>query len=381
MKDMKNILITGGAGFIGSSISLKLIDKGYRVTVLDNLSKQIHGEDPEQSYLYSHIKNKVNFIYGDVRNRKDWDEALKNQDAVIHLAAETGTGQSMYEIAKYTEVNIGGTALLLDILTNQKTSVKKIILSSSRAIYGEGKYSCGEHGFVYPAERKEKDMLCGQFENLCPFCNKPVMVEATDEDSMIHPASIYGLTKQVQEYMALLTGNSIKIPVVIYRYQNIYGPGQSLKNPYTGILSVFSTKLILGHDINIFEDGNESRDFVYIDDVADATVLGIKNTKADNQVFNIGSGKPVSVLKVACTLKELYNSQSKITVTGNFRIGDIRHNYADISKIKNRLNFFPRYDFEIGIKLFVEWVKKEKIDNNESYQKSLEEMKSKGLFK
>jgi dTDP-L-rhamnose 4-epimerase len=378
---MNNILVTGGAGFIGSSISLKLIDKGYRVTVLDNLSKQIHGEHPEQSYLYSRIKNKVNFIYGDVRNRKDWEAALKNQDAVIHLAAETGTGQSMYEIDKYTEVNIGGTALLLDILTNQETNVKKIILSSSRAIYGEGKYFCGEHGFVYPAERKEKDMLCGQFENMCPFCNKPVMPEATDEDSMIHPASIYGLTKQVQEHMVLLTCNSIKIPAVIYRYQNVYGPGQSLKNPYTGILSVFSTKLILGRDINIFEDGNESRDFVYIDDVVEATVLGLEDINVDNQVFNIGGGKPVSVLKVARTLKELYNSKSNIAVTGNFRIGDIRHNYADIAKIKSRFNFFPRYDFKTGIKLFVEWAKKEKIDNNELYQESLEEMKSKGLFK
>jgi dTDP-L-rhamnose 4-epimerase len=378
---MKKNLISGGAGFIGSTTALKLIEKGYIVTVLDNLSKQIHGDISEQSYLYQRIKDKVHFIHGDVSVRTDWEKALSSQDAVIHLAAETGTGQSMYEIEKYTKINIGGTALLLDILANQKTTIKKVIVASSRAIYGEGKYFCEKHGSVYPDERKETDMLRGDFENKCPLCGKTVKFEATDENSKIHPSSIYGITKQVQEQMALLSCKAINIPAVTYRYQNVYGPGQSLKNPYTGILSIFSTNLLYDQPLNIFEDGKESRDFVYIDDVVDATILGLEKPEADFQVFNVGSGQCTSVETVAEVLKRRYNSKSLISITGNFRVGDIRHNYADISKIQNMLGFSPRYTFKQGIKLFTEWVTKEKIEKDDSYQKSLLEMKAKGLFK
>jgi dTDP-L-rhamnose 4-epimerase len=378
---MKNILITGGAGFIGSSVALKLLDKGYNVTVLDNLSKQIHGEKPKTSFLYCRIKDKVNFVKGDVSLRADWEKALLDQDAVIHLAAETGTGQSMYEIEKYTNINIGGTSLMLDILTNTKHPVKKIIVASSRAIYGEGKYLCEEHGIVYPNERNEQDMLNKDFENKCPICGKSILLKATDETSKIHPSSIYGITKQVQEQMVLLSCKSIAIPAVAYRYQNVYGPGQSLKNPYTGILSIFSTNMLHNQPINIFEDGQESRDFVYIDDVVDATILGLEKKEADYHVFNVGSGKSTTVKKLAETLKSYYKSDSEISITGNFRLGDIRHNYADISKINNLLGFVPKYDFEQGIKLFTDWVKTESIGNNNLYQKSLTEMRNKGLFK
>jgi len=381
ISNMKNVLITGGAGFIGSSVALKLFDKGYNVTVLDNLSKQIHGEEPEISFLYSRIKDQVNFIKGDVSLRNDWEKALLDQDAVIHLAAETGTGQSMYEIEKYTKVNVGGTSLMLDILTNAKHSVKKVIVASSRAIYGEGKYSCGDHGIVYPYERKEQDMINKDFENKCPICGKNVRLKATDEISQIHPSSIYGITKQVQEQMTLLSCKSINIPAVAYRYQNVYGPGQSLKNPYTGILSIFSVNILHNQPINIFEDGQESRDFVYIDDVVDATILGLEKKEADYQIFNVGSGKSTTVNRLAEILKSYYNSDSEIKITGNFRLGDIRHNYADISKISRLLGFVPQYDFEQGIKLFTDWVKTENIDNNNSYQESLSEMRNKGLFK
>jgi len=378
---MKNILITGGAGFIGSSVALKLMDKGYNVTVLDNLSKQIHGEKPEASFLYNRIKDKVNYVKGDVSFRDDWEKALLDQDAVIHLAAETGTGQSMYEIEKYTKVNISGTAILLDILTNKETSVKKVIVASSRAIYGEGKYLCDEHGIVYPRERKEQDMLNKDFENKCPMCGKNVQLKATDEISQIHPSSIYGITKQVQEQMVFLSCKSINISAVAYRYQNVYGPGQSLKNPYTGILSIFSVNMLHDRPINIFEDGQESRDFVYIDDVVDATILGLEKKEADYQVFNVGSGKSTTVNRLAEILKLYYNSDSEIKINGNFRLGDIRHNFADISKIKRLLGFVPKYNFEQGIKLFTDWVKTENIDNNNLYQESLAEMRNKGLFK
>ena len=239
---MHNILITGGAGFIGSNTALKLIAKGYNVTILDTLSEQVHGENPEKtSPLYISIKDKVRFIKGSVTSREDWMNALENQDAIIHLAAETGTGQSMYEIEKYASVNIGGTSLLLDILTNTDHKVKRLLVAESRAIYGEGKYHCKNCGDVYPLNRKDEDMSMGDFECHCPICDGKVTLIATTEDSKIHPSSVYGISKQVQGQLVHLVCPIIGIEVVSFRYQNVYGPGQSLNNPYTGILSIFST--------------------------------------------------------------------------------------------------------------------------------------------
>jgi len=377
----KNILITGGAGFIGSSLSLTLIDKGHNITVLDNLSEQIHGKDANNSDLYKQIKNKVRFIKGDVRNRKDWLNALEGQEIVVHFAAETGTGQSMYEIEKYTDVNVKGTSILLDILANNKDSgVEKIIIASSRSIYGEGKYKCEEHGIVYPKERKEKDMLQGDFNVKCPICDINATLMATDEDSKIHPSSIYGLTKQTQEEMCIIAGKSLNIPVVAFRYQNVYGPGQSLSNPYTGILSIFSTRIKNNNEINIFEDGLESRDFVYIQDVVDATILGIEKTEANFKIYNVGSGKQTSVLEVITNLQKEYGTNVDYAISGNFRLGDIRHNYADLSKAKKDLGFEPKVSFNQGIRHFCKWVSSQEI-KSDSYNKSFEEMKNKGLLK
>ena len=373
----KKVLITGGAGFIGSNLALKLIKKGYDVTVLDNLSEQIHGSDSD---LLRSIEGKVSFIKGDVRNRKDWEKALENQQIVVHLAAETGTGQSMYEVQKYVDVNINGTAIFLDYLVNEKHSVEKVIVASSRAIYGEGKYKCEEHGLIYPGERLEKDLVIGDFEPKCPVCHKDLKLHATDEKSKIHPSSVYGITKQNQEQMVLNVCQSIGIPAVAYRYQNVFGPGQSLKNPYTGIISIFSTQIKNGNNINIFEDGLESRDFVYIDDVVKATILGIEKDEANFEVFNVGSGEQTTVLQVAETLREYYNANVDIKVTGNFRLGDIRHNYADLTKIKNKLGFSPDYNFQKGVKIFVDWVNAQEVQED-NYSKSIEEMKAKGLFK
>ncbi|MCG6191224.1 NAD-dependent epimerase/dehydratase family protein [Maribellus maritimus] len=378
---MKNILITGGAGFIGSNLSLKLIAKGYQVRVLDNLSKQIHGEVPEKtSPLYRSIIGQVEFIKGDVISRNDLELAIKDQDALIHFAAETGTGQSMYEIKKYSDINIGGTSLLLDILTNQQHSIKKIIVASSRAIYGEGKYECEKHGIVYPLERKTENMQKGDFECKCPICNGAIRLLPTSEDSKIHPSSVYGITKQNQEQMALMVGKSLGIPVVAFRYQNVYGPGQSLSNPYTGILSIFSTQIRNGNDINIFEDGKESRDFVYIDDVVNATILGLESDEANYEIFNVGADKPIDVVTVAETLRKNYNSNVPFNITGNFRLGDIRHNYADLSKIRKALNYKPQYSFEKGIKKFCNWVLKQEIQKD-NYTRSIKELKEKGLYK
>lgn len=377
----KNILITGGAGFIGSNLALELISKGHTVTVLDNLSEQIHGIDPEKSALYKSIKGKVNFIKGDVRNREDWSKALQGQHVIVHYAAETGTGQSMYEIERYTDVNVKGTAIMLDILANDKENeVEKIIIASSRSIYGEGKYNCQDDGIVYPFERQEKDMLANDFSVKCPICGKNAELLVTDESSKIHPSSIYGLTKQAQEDMCMIAGKSLKIPVVAFRYQNVYGPGQSLSNPYTGILSIFSTRIRNGNGINIFEDGLESRDFVYIQDVIDATVLGIENDKANYNVYNVGSGVRTNVLEVAEALIHEYNSDVGYTVSGNFRLGDIRDNYADLTKIRQDLGFAPKVTFKEGISKFCHWVSSQEI-KQDGYNKSISEMKEKGLLK
>ena len=376
---MKNILITGGAGFIGSNLTVKLVSKGYNITILDNLSKQIHGEN-QDSALYNSIKGKAAFILGDVCNKSDWEKALKGQDAVIHLAAETGTGQSMYEITRYNEVNIIGTAHLLNILANEEHTIEKIIIASSRSIYGEGKYLCDNHGVTYPNEREDTDMAKGNFNLICDKCDKALLLKATDENSKIHPSSIYGITKQHQEQMILLMGKILKIPAVALRYQNVYGPGQSLSNPYTGIFSIFSTQLLNGNDLDIYEDGAESRDFVFIDDVVDATVLALEKQAANQQIFNVGSGVATTVLQVANTLKRLYNSDAKIKVSSKYRLGDIRHNYADLSKIKNVLGFSPKFSFKAGITEFVKWVQMQDVEQDK-YEASIKKLEDKGLIK
>ena len=379
--DKGRILITGGAGFIGSHIALKLIDKGYEVTVLDNLSEQIHGADPDKtSPLYCSIKDKTRFIKGDICDRAALENALDGVDYIIHLAAETGTGQSMYEIKRYIDANIGGTALLLDILTNTKHHVKRVVVAESRAIYGEGKFHCDKCGDVYPTERKDEDMSKGDFECHCPKCGGKLQLVATTEDSAIHPSSVYGIGKQVQGQLVHLICKNIGVESVSFRYQNVYGPGQSLTNPYTGILSIFSNRIKSRKGINIFEDGKETRDFVYIDDVVDATIAGMEVSEANGHVFNIGTGIATDVLTVAQTLCKHYGIDVPLTVSGNYRLGDIRHNYADITLAKQILGFNPKWSFDAGIKQFTEWVNLQELQTD-NYEASLEEMKLKGLFK
>jgi dTDP-L-rhamnose 4-epimerase len=377
---IKNILISGGAGFIGSNLALALIKKGYSITVLDNLSNQIHGNDPKNSFLFNRIAQKVKFIEGDVRERAAWESALTGQHAVIHLAAETGTGQSMYQIHKYCDVNTGGTALLLDIIANKNTGIKKIVVASSRAIYGEGRYNCLIHAEVYPLPRKENDLKNGIFECKCPHCGGPIQLLSTNETSKIEPQSIYGISKYNQEQLFLTAGKSLDIPAVAFRYQNVYGPGQSLSNPYTGILSIFSTQIKNNNDINIYEDGNESRDFVYIDDVVTATVAGLENENAKFQSYNVGTGRPITVLEIARKLIEIYQSKVNVKITGNFRLGDIRHNYADLQKINEDLQFIPAIHFEEGIVNFAKWVNTQAV-NTDLYSTSMNELKTRGLLK
>ena len=380
---MEKILITGGAGFIGSNLALTLIKRGHQVTVLDNLSEQIHGKNPEEtSPLYLSIKDKVRFIKGTVACRETLQKAIADNTVIVHLAAETGTGQSMYEIQHYTDVNIGATALLLDILTNEKHSVKKVVVASSRAIYGEGKYyNKTKNTFVYPLQRTDDDMQRGDFEVKDPQNHSDELeLVATTEDAIIHPTSVYGITKQVQEQLVMTVCPTIGIAGVAFRYQNVYGPGQSLKNPYTGILSIFSTQIKNGNGINIFEDGKETRDFVFISDVVDATVLGIEKETANNQVFNVGTGVATDVITVATELSNNYGIQVPITISGNYRLGDIRHNYADITKARQLLGFEPKISFKEGLKQFTDWVNTQEVEEDK-YQQSIDEMKAKGLYK
>lgn len=375
---MKNILITGGAGFIGSNLALKLTERSYSVTVLDNLSEQIHGSDPENSSLYQSVLGKVNFIKGDITCRKDVEKAIEGQDAIIHLASETGTGQSMYSIEKYNHVNISGTALLLDVLVNQTKSVKKLILASSRAVYGEGKYKKSESESVYPVSRSVMEMQQGNYE--MTHDHQFLEAVATDENSKLHPVSFYGLTKLQQEQMVRLVCKSIGINYVILRYQNVFGVGQSLHNPYTGILSIFSTQILNGKALNIFEDGLMTRDFINIEDTVEATIKSLELKTANNETINVGSGVATNVLSVAHLLVKLYGENVPVEVSGDFRIGDIRHNFADLDKAKKLLDFRPKVSFERGIQQFTNWVLQQpRVENN--FDQSLQEMKEKGFLK
>jgi dTDP-L-rhamnose 4-epimerase len=330
--------------------------------------------------LFRSIDGLVRFIEADVTDRAALESALEGQHAVVHYAAETGTGQSMYQIDRYSRINVGGTALLLDILANRPHQVQRVVVASSRSIYGEGKYLSPEHGVVYPDHRLAEAMAAGDFEVHHPAGGSPLQLMATDEASQIHPSSVYGITKQVQEQLVMTVCPTLKIAGVALRYQNVYGPGQSLSNPYTGILSIFSNLIMGGKPINIFEDGFESRDFVFIEDVVAATVQSLFNPAAANEVFNVGTGVPVDVMTVARTLVRLLGTEVPITVSGNFRIGDIRHNYACLDKASRLLGFQPKHDFEAGIRQFCAWVKTQGPVQSD-YEGSIAEMKQKGLLK
>jgi dTDP-L-rhamnose 4-epimerase len=375
-----NILVTGGAGFIGSGLANHLVVSGHRVVVLDNLSPQIHGADPESSPLFRSLDRKVEFIRGSVTHRADVMRALVGVDTVVHLAAETGTGQSMYAIQHYSNINIGGTALLLDVIANERLPVRKIVVASSRAVYGEGKYLCAAHGNVYPDSRVADRMESGDFSVHCPHCGIAAEMVPTDEETPVRPLSVYGITKLTQEQLVLTVGKSLGISAIAFRYQNVYGPGQSLSNPYTGILSIFSTRIRNGSSINIFEDGKESRDFVFIDDVVNATVKAIECKQPLVDVFNVGSGVATNVLTIANTLQTLLGVSVSTQVTGQFRLGDIRHNVADLVKVRQVLGFAPSVSIEEGLRQFVAWVKGEQIQTDR-YEESLNELKAKGLFK
>ena len=376
---MSKIVITGGAGFIGSNVARVLVKEGHEVTILDNFLPQIHGD---KNKLSEDLEGKVNLIVGDVADKEVLYSALAGQDAVIHYAAETGTGQSMYAVSHYTNVNIQATANLCDYIINENHNIKSVIVASSRSIYGEGKYTSPEFGIVYPTSRTYQNVK-ESFEVCCPISGKyNLEVQPTDESSKIHPSSFYGITKQVQEQMIILATQLKDINGYALRYQNVYGPGQSLKNPYTGILSIFTRLALQNEEINIFEDGLESRDFVHIEDVVNATVSCLKIEKKGQHILNVGSGIPVNVIEVAEEIVSYLKSDSKIKISGAFREGDIRHNFADLKQIKNITGFEPKWSFKDGLHSFIDWALKQNDipKDTADYKKSLGELKEKGLL-
>ncbi len=374
MKD--RVLITGGAGFIGSRVARKLLQNGYDVSILDSFSPQIHGANQG---LPQDLQGSIQLFRGDVRDRDLCARALEGQHAVVHLAAETGTGQSMYQVRHYTDVNIGGTANLLEHLLTSKFPVRSFVVASSRAVYGEGAARCPQHGLVYPEARKRAEMEAGDFAPKCPLCGQATTPVPTPEESPLRPSSLYGLTKQVQEQMALMYGESLRINSFALRYQNVYGPGQSLKNPYTGILAIFSNQARANEPIYVFEDGQESRDFVYIDDIVEATVRCIEAPPQRPAALNVGTGIAITVAQVVKAITSYFSSTSAVTVTGAFREGDIRHNYAQIHRLQATLNFVPRWRFDDGIKEFLAWTSGQALEAR-GYEQSLAEMREKGLM-
>ncbi|MBO80897.1 MAG: epimerase [Citromicrobium sp.] len=377
---MKTVLITGGAGFIGSNLARSLNAKGYEVIAVDTLSEQIHGPYPQTSSLVHSLEGVARLVKGSVTDKAIMTDLLKSADVVVHFAAETGTGQSMYNVHHYSEVNIGGTTLLLDILASVPHTVKRIVVASSRSIYGEGRYRDSSGAFVYPSQRREADCEAGRFNPIDPRTGEDYELCPTDENSKIHPSSVYGITKQVQEQMVMTVAPLLGIEPVALRYQNVYGPGQSLSNPYTGILSIFANLIMQGREINVFEDGLESRDFVFIDDVVAATVLAIEHQNAAGDVFNVGSGCATTVLEVVDHLSRHIGAGAAFRVSGEFRLGDIRHNFADLSHISDRLGYQPQVPFAEGITRFAAWVAEEG-PARDNYDQSLVELRNRGLMK
>jgi dTDP-L-rhamnose 4-epimerase len=351
---MRNILITGGAGFIGTHLTRLALAAGHEVTILDNLSPQVH--DPAAPYA---PPQGAGFRRGDVTRREDVESSLEGVDTIVHLAAETGTGQSMYEIERYYAVNVQATALLFDILANRPHSVRNIVLASSRSVYGEGAYLCRncspDGARRFPRARSPQQLKAHEWTSPCPVCGAALEPTATREDDALSPASIYAATKLAQEELVRVSCGALGLPHAILRFQNVFGEGQSLSNPYTGILSIFSTRIRLGLSLPIFEDGDETRDFVHVEDVASAVLRCVETPMVHGVTLNVGRGEPVSIMSVARLLCRIMGSEIEPHVTGQYRIGDIRHNFADIASLE-RLTGFAPISLEQGMRRFCDWV-------------------------
>jgi len=374
-KKYRKILVTGGAGFIGSHIVDFLVKKGYRVRILDNLDPQVHPGRKKPNYL----NPQAEFMRGDVTRRSDLAAALVGVDAVFHEAAKVGVGQSMYEIEKYTKNTVLGTALLLDLIVNKyRGKIKKMIVAASMSSYGEGMYECGQHGLVRPPLRDEVQMAKKDFEMHCPRCRKYLKPAPTDEETKQICNSVYAVNKQDQEEMFLAVGRAYSIPAVALRYFNAYGPRQSLSNPYTGVAAIFMSRIKNNHPPIVYEDGLQTRDFVSVYDVAAANLAVLENPRADYQVFNVGTGKPQTINKIAETIAKLCGLNLKPNIQNKFRKGDIRHCFADIRKIKKMVGWQPKISFRQGMRELIAWSRK--TEATDLSQKAERELKIRKLI-
>lgn len=361
------VLVTGGAGFIGSHLVDALVQAGHQVRVLDNFTPQVHG-----SGRPAYLNPGAEYREGDVRDRRAVEQALAGIDVVYHEAAEVGVGQSMYEIEKYVSANTLGTGILLDVIVNKKIALKKLVVASSMSIYGEGQYVCRACGPVTPSLRPVEQLASHAWDMRCPACGAAAAAEPTGESKPLIPTSVYAVSKRDQEELVLCVGRSYGIPSVALRYFNVYGPRQSLSNPYTGVCAIFSSRIKNGKPPIVFEDGAQTRDFVHVRDIVQANLLVLRDARADFGVFNVGTGTPVSIGQIGRLLAGLYGVPVEPDITLKYRAGDIRHCYADISRLSS-LGFRPSVGLEQGLRELTEWGKTvEAVDAVERAAKELE---------
>jgi dTDP-L-rhamnose 4-epimerase len=373
---ISQVLVTGGAGYIGSHLVDELVRREYRVTVLDNLEPQVHRTGTWPSYA----NPAVTYVRGDVRDRAVFEPLVRAADAVVHFGAAVSVGQSMYQVDRYVDVNTRGTALLLDILVNTTHNVRKLIVASSIGVYGEGAYACAEHGPVAPTIRPEAQLAARDWEQHCPICGRHVGSVPTPEDKALYRDNIYSMTKYHQEEMVLLIGKTYGIPAVAPRFFNVYGPRQSLSNPYAGVAAIWLSRLQNGKPPVVFEDGGQLRDFVSIHDVVDCLVLMLEKPGADYLPVNVGSGETVTILDIARLLNRLLGTSIEPEVTNSGRKFDIRHNTADISRARETLGYAPRVSLEQGFGELIEWARTTPDVAVDMFDRALEELNRKGLL-
>lgn len=349
-----NILVTGGAGFIGSHLVDALVESGHRVRVLDALVSQVHEEQGPRN-----VNPAAEFVRGDVCDGDTLARALDGVEAIYHEAAEVGVGQSMYEIQKYVRANDYGTAVLLEALSERRSQIRKLVVASSMSIYGEGAYECPGCGIVHPHLRPTSQLLDRQWEFSCPNCQQILKPLPTNEDKPLFPTSVYAITKQDQEQFCLVVGRAYGIPTVALRYFNVYGTRQALSNPYTGICAIFSSRLLQDQSPMIFEDGEQTRDFVHVNDIVQANLLALEKDGADYQAVNIGTGHATSVSQMSRLLTEGLGKNLQPEVVGKYREGDIRHCFADISRARRLLGYEPKVSLEQGIPELLDWVREQ----------------------
>jgi dTDP-L-rhamnose 4-epimerase len=350
---MSRILVTGGAGFIGSHLVDALLARGRSVRILDALVPQVHGPQADWPLW---VPAGVERLRGDVRDRDTWIEALDGVDAVYHLAAEVGVGQSMYEITRYMEANTMGTAQLLELIATGQHALRKLVVASSMSIYGEGPYAGPDGQVVYPALRPAEVLARRQWDYLDDATGAPLQPLPTGESKPLQPTSIYAISKRDQEEMCLSVGRAYGLPTVALRFFNVYGPRQALSNPYTGVVAIFSSRLLNGKPPLIFEDGRQGRDFVHVSDIVQALVLALDSDAANYEAINVGTGRCLSVLDVADILRRKLNVPVEPQIVQQYRAGDIRCCYADIRKAQRLLGYQPRVRMEDGVEELVQWL-------------------------